>query len=466
MLVSGIDEAGYPSAISGSADDGSRGRGGAVVVTADQLEVRDGGQINSSTWGAGDAGQVTVNARHLVVSGVQGAKDLGYTSVISGSAEPGSSGRGGAVTITADQVDVRDSGQIATSTSGAGAAGQVIVNARHLLVSGEVSAISGSAEPGSSGRGGTIVVTADQVDVRDGGQILSGTFADGDAGQVSINARHLVISGMDEAGNPSVIRSSADVGSRGAGGAVDIQAQTILLQNYGAVRTGSDGSGPGGPLSITATKALSLDHADVEARTETANGGNITLAVGRLFNVKDSNVVTSVAGGMGSGGNIFITPHLMVLDGSRIEANAKRGTGGKITIQTGQLIRTPDSVIQASSEFGLSGTITIVAPNTDVSSSLTVLPETFLDASTHLRETCAARGGRPASSFSAGGRGGLPPDPGAPLTASPFGPSLEQQTATGSPTALTAKPPPAAKPITVSGIPQPVLGSPRLTCRG
>jgi hypothetical protein len=95
-----------------------------------------------------------------------------------------------------------------------------------------------------------------------------------------------------------------------------------------------------------------------------------------------------------------------------------------------------------------------------------VLPETFLDAGSQLREACAARGGRPASSFTAGGHGGLPPDPGAPLAAGSFGQSLKQQTATGSPTTLTARPQQATKPVTVVGIPQPVLGSPRLTCRG
>jgi large exoprotein involved in heme utilization and adhesion len=123
-------------------------------------------------------------------------------------------------------------------------------------------------------------------------------------------------------------------------------------------------------------------------------------------------------------------------------------------------------VIQASSGLGLSGTITITAPNTDVAGSLVILPETFLDASSQLREACAARGGHPGSSFIAGGRGGLPPDPGAPLAASSFGQPSGQQTATGAPTTLTAKPPRAVNPITIAGIPQPVLGSPRLTCRG
>jgi hypothetical protein len=151
---------------------------------------------------------------------------------------------------------------------------------------------------------------------------------------------------------------------------------------------------------------------------------------------------------------------LLVLDKSKILSNTRPGEGGNISIEAGQIIRTPDSTIRAS------GNLTITAPNTDISGSLTVLPETLFDASSHLREACAARGGRPASSFNAGGRGGLPPDPGSSLTASPFGQPLKQQTATGSPTALTPRPQQAVKPITVAGIPQPVFGSPRFTCRG
>jgi hypothetical protein len=154
----------------------------------------------------------------------------------------------------------------------------------------------------------------------------------------------------------------------------------------------------------------------------------------------------------------------MVLDNSEITANAIGGGGGDIFIDAGQLIRTPDSAIMASGS--VNGNITITAPNTDVAGSLVVLPETFFDVSSELSETCAARGGRPTSSLAAGGRGGLPPDPGAPLVASPFVQPLEQQTATGSLTPLRSRLPQAVKPITVSGIPQPVLGSPRLTCRG
>jgi hypothetical protein len=273
--------------------------------------------------------------------------------------------------------------------------------------------------------------------------------------------RLLIISGD---GAPAFTGIASSTRGKGAGGQVDIQAPTMLLREGGTVTTESYGTGSGGNISITAADMLRLDNAAILTQTVSADGGNVTLKAGQLFDLHNSTVTTSVAGGTGSGGNIVIDPPLMVLDRSRIEANAFGGPGGNITIRAGQLIRTPDSRITASGR--VAGTITITAPNTDVSSSLTVLPETLFDASSQLRVTCAARGGRPGNSFTRGGRGGLPPDPGTPLMATPSGQPPGQRTATGAPTALTARPTSAVKPVMVSGIPQPVLGSPRLTCRG
>jgi hypothetical protein len=313
-----------------------------------------------------------------------------------------------------------------------------------------------------------VEITADMLELRNGGAIASSTFASGDAGTVSVQADRLLISGVGAplADSPlfTGIASAAAAHSTGAGGAVVIRAQNMLVKDRGAVLTGSDGTNIGGPITITIADTLQLDNALIQARTQLANCGDVTVAAGRLFSLRNSEVTTSVAGGRGSGGNITIDPPLMVLNQSRIEANAKQGAGGNITIRAGQLIRPPDSKITASGI--VNGNIAIATPNTDISSSLVILPETLFNASSQLREACAARGGRPASSFAAGGRGGLPPNPGTPLAAGPFGQPLEQQTATGLPTALTPRPPPAAKPITVAGVPQPVLGSPRLTCRG
>jgi filamentous hemagglutinin family protein len=463
---------------------GSTGAAGTVAVTARELELRDGGTMSSGTSGAGDAGRVTVKADRLLVTGLNAA---GSPSKIASSAERGSTGAAGTVTVTARELELRDggvitsdtfgpgsggqvtvkadrllvlgaNGVITSDTFGRGSGGQVTVEADRLLVSGAGAVITSSAQPGSTGAAGTVAVTARELELRDGGQIFSGTWAHGDAGHITINAQHLLVSGI------SVISGVAVPGSTGAAGTVAVTARELELRDGGVVSTESLGSGPGGSITLTTANTLRLSNAAIRAQTASTNGGDVTVAVGRLFDLRNSTISTSVASETGSGGNIVIEPPLMVLDGSRIQANAQRGAGGDITIRAGQLISTPDSVIKASSAESVSGTITITAPNTDVAGSLVVLPETFFDASSQLRETCAARGGRPTSSFAPGGRGGLPPDPGAPLAASPFGQPLEQQTATGVPTTLTAGPRQAVKLVTVVGVPQLVLGSPRLTC--
>jgi large exoprotein involved in heme utilization and adhesion len=367
------------------------------------------------------------------------------------------------VEVSAGDLQVRNGGKISTDTFSIGSAGTVAVQTDHRLISGDdtpyISGINSDADFGSTGGAGTMQVTAGDLQLLNGGQISSNTYSSGNAGTVQVQADRLLISGAS-----SSISSLTGLTSSGAGGAVTVGAQTMQVRDGGTVSTQSNGSGVGGPITISVTENLDLYRAAIQSRTAIANGGDVTITVDHLFDLHNSSVTTSVAEGTGSGGNILINSPLMVFDNSQIIANAQGGSGGNITIQAGQLIRTPNNVITASGS--VAGNIAIYAPNTDVAGSLVVLPETFLDASSQLHEACAARGGRPASSFIAGGRGGLSPDPGTPLVTSPFGQLLEQQTATGSPTTLTARPPQAVKPITVSGIPQPVFGSPRLACRG
>jgi filamentous hemagglutinin family protein len=450
------------------------GNAGRVVVKARELGIFDGGVIRSDTWGPGNAGPVSVRADHLLIS------DINNTGITSDArrhrttALSLATGDAGSITVdVTGTLELRGGAEIHSDTQGAGNAGAISVKAGHLLIAGRNdldldnnTRISSETQNNSTGNAGNITVdVTGTLELRNGSMIRTNTRSRGKAGTVRVHADRLLTSN-DGAITVAGISSATSSRSTGAGGEIIIDARQMALSDGSAISAESQGSGQGGDIGITVGDTLELDNSSIKAETATAPGGRITVAVGRLFDLKGSRVTTSVAGGTGSGGNIFINPHLMVLDNSRIEANAQRGAGGNITIRAGQLIRTPDSVIRASSELGLSGTISIAAPNTDVAGNLVVLPETFFDVSSELRVACAARGGRPASSFSAGGRGGLPPDPGAPLAASSFGQPLEQQTATESPTPLTARSPQAAKPITVSGIPQPVLGSPRLTCQG
>jgi filamentous hemagglutinin family protein len=484
--------------------------GSVTVIVRGMLELHDGGVIRSDTWGTGKAGTVHVEADHLVISGYG---NTGITSDTRAHPKTGANrsatSSAGNVTVTANTLELHDFGKISSLTDTVGDAGSVTIQANRLLIvgaggereeEGQYTGISTDARIGSAGTAGNVtVIVTGTLELRNGGVISSNTQATGKAGTVRVEADRLFASGDGSQSFTGISsatggRSTGATGGRstGAGGAVAVRAGTIHLRDNGAVsaesqgsgtsgnvliRTGnirlenggtvtiaSTGSGMGGALDITAEDTLELDNATVSTQTRTADASDVTLAAGHLMKLRDSSLSTSVGAGTGHGGSILIDAPLMIFDNSPIIANAQGGSGGNITIRAGQLIRPPDSKITASGI--VNGNIAIAAPNTDISSSLVILPETLFDASSQLREACAARGGRPTSSLTAAGRGGLPPDPGTPLAASSFGQPLGQQTTTGSPTTLTARPTQAAKPITVTGIPQPVLGSPRFTCQG
>jgi hypothetical protein len=54
---------------------------------------------------------------------------------------------------------------------------------------------------------------------------------------------------------------------------------------------------------------------------------------------------------------------------------------------------TPDSLVNASSKLGISGTVEIDSPDTDILGGLTELPAGFFDAATVLTQPCAERSG-------------------------------------------------------------------------
>src|SRR5262249_31045767 len=77
----------------------------------------------------------------------------------------------------------------------------------------------------------------------------------------------------------------------------------------------------------------------------------------------------------------------------------------------------PDSIVSASSQLGISGTIEIIGPRVDFNGLLVVLPGDLRTATAVLRNSCTAQGDRPQSSLVEAGRGGQPQDPDATLPA-------------------------------------------------
>jgi large exoprotein involved in heme utilization and adhesion len=250
---------------------------------------------------------------------------------------------------------------------------------------GFITAIASSTNTGGTGNAGRVSVNAGSLSISHGGEIQSVTFTSGTGGDVSVIVASDIV--LPDPGPQITARSTGS----GDAGSITVSAARLLINNGGAIST--------------------------EAETSTANGGNITLHVRDFLYLVSSEISTSVKGETGNGGNIAIDPQLVILNHSRIIAQAIQGHGGNITITADQFIPSSDSIVSASSEVGISGTVVINGPRVDVNGALVVLSTQLRGRTEVLREACAARADRPISSLVEAGRGGLPQDPEATLPA-------------------------------------------------
>jgi large exoprotein involved in heme utilization and adhesion len=310
-------------------------------------------------------------------------------SGIIASATSTANGNAGSVAVTAPRITLMTGAEIASTTAGTGAGGSVSVTTPGSLVldgAGVANTqIAASATGANSGRGGSVTVRAGSLTVEGGAEIASSTAGPGKGGDVNITVASDIV--LPDSGPQITARSTGS----GDAGSITVSAMRLRMRNGAAIST--------------------------EAETSTASGGNITLHVRDLLYLVSSEISTSVKGETGSGGNITIDPQFVILNHSRIKAEAIEGHGGNIMITAGEFILSSDSIVSATSELGISGTIEINGPRVDVNGALVVLSTQLRSRTEVLREACAARAEQPVSSLVEAGRGGLPHDPEATLPA-------------------------------------------------
>jgi large exoprotein involved in heme utilization and adhesion len=158
--------------------------------------------------------------------------------------------------------------------------------------------------------------------------------------------------------------------TNGNAGDVTINTNRLTLRDGTLVNVSNFGSGNAGNLKINANN-INLDNSNIGAATASGQGGNIFLQANSTINAtsSDPDLISALAANSGSsvtgsanGGNIIIDTNLLiVIENSKITANAFKGRGGNININALGFFSSPDSKITASSEFGLNGNIQINA---------------------------------------------------------------------------------------------------------
>lgn len=418
--------------------------GGGVSVSADTIELTNGSQIVSDTAGNGAAGSIVIVANDHITLSAQ-PPFFRPSGIFSNSfGRSGSFGDAASVTITTPRLEMMNGSRINTITKSSGRGGDVtITTTGPISISGEfpkdipeplfslgtihpsgifTSTIGGKCS-GPCGNAGNISIHTGSLSMGTGSQINSGTSSSGQGGDITITAGNTIaMSGTLSTGQPGGIQSRT-IGTgpdSGAGGNIALAAgQSVTISDGAAVSASSTGSGNAGNISINAGQQFEMRNSSVKTEAALASGGNIDIQAIDRIRLVNSSISTSVLGGAGSGGNITIDPNVVILQNSQIIAQAVQGAGGNISIVTPLFLADAGSLVDASSQFGLSGSVNIQSPTSNLAGTVSSLPSSLRQVQSLQTGRCAALADSRSSSLIVAGRDILPAEPGG-WSPSPF----------------------------------------------
>ncbi|MCC5603141.1 beta strand repeat-containing protein [Nostoc favosum] len=432
---------------------------GNLAINTRRLSVQDGAQVLTSTLGKGQGGSLFVAASDLVELQGTGILSNGQQIPSSLSTQTTNVGDAGNLTINTRQLIVGNGAQIVTGTQGEGKGGEIKVNATEAVnIFGVRTGAPASglfSRTNQGGKGGNIIINTNAFRVAGNGVVDARTLGGGNAGNITVNANTL------EAVNGGQILANAFTGSSGFAGDITVNAtervtisgsatfKRVVPSSGGLVKdesvnsglfVRSQGSGSAGNLQVK-SPFIRLDNGgEITAETASGNGGDITLYDLDLLLLSGNSRISATAGTNqqgGDGGNITIdAPDGFIVakpnENSDITANAYNGNGGTVKINATKIfgiaplteedlkklrptdldprqLQTNDITAISQTRPDLSGIVDINTLDVDPYRGLINLPAVPVD--TQVAQVCQVRTAQNQSSFTITGRGGLPPNP-------------------------------------------------------
>ena len=277
-----VDIDGGLSGIFTATAPGANGYAGSLRVSAPLLSM-NGGVIDSTTVGDGNAGAIDVSVGSLQLRGGAQIRSFsgGFDEDNNDALVVGSGNAGNVSVVASGLVDIsgsapgRPSGLLA-ETRGSGAGGDVQVQARVLNL--HDGATISSSSLGSGLAGNIEIQLADSLDIQGG--IIATRALTSDGGNISIVAPRLIrlVDGQ--------ITTSVQSGV-GGGGNIFIDPQFVLLQNSQIIANAF--GGPGGNIRIVAGQLISDPATIISASSTLGIDGSVNI------DAPDTDVSASLA---------------------------------------------------------------------------------------------------------------------------------------------------------------------------
>ncbi len=355
------------------ANSGELGAGGQIAITTNHLRLQDGAQVFVGTSNQESSGNMTIRADQLEIIGQIVVANEVIPSGLFSTVSPGATGDGGNIQISANRLRIQD-GQIGVNSAGAGQPGNIeISSSESIEINNGILFTAGDL----GSQAGTINLETPFLSLQDGSEISIATFAEGDAGDLLINADQIELLGVftSEAGETfqSGMRN-VTLGS-GTGGDIVVEADTLQVLG-GQISTGTGADGEAGDVMIRAdTIEVQSDQTlgIVSADSVSSGAGGDILIEAQQLKVQGALVSTS-AFAEGDAGNLNImADRIEVLSegrpgsvGNLLTDSVSSGAAGNIVIETQQLLIQGGNISTDAFDQGNAGNIAIQADSIEL----------------------------------------------------------------------------------------------------
>ncbi|WP_246141882.1 filamentous hemagglutinin N-terminal domain-containing protein [Hyella patelloides] len=406
---------------------------GDIRVEGNSITLTEGSQIEASTLSnlpsLETPGMIEINATDTI--NIDGENSQGFSSGAFSQVNPEAEGDARGVTITTGNLNLTNGAVVDASTEGRGNAGSVEITASDTVTidgadsqgfpSGAFSRVNSEAE----GDAGGVTITTGNLNLTNGAVVDASTEGRGNAGSVEITASDTVtIDGADSQGFPSGVGSIEDETALGDAGGITITTGNLTLTNGGIVDASAFGRGNAGLLTVRANSVSLDNNATIDASTSSGIGGSINLQIAEDLTLSNNSLIAVGAFDEANGGNLDINARFIIAflgNGANndIIAGADQGQVGNINITAQGLFgiqqRPPNPAtndIDASSDFGLDGTIAIeTADNSPLREIAELSSNVFSTEIIAASNICSVSEMDKVSNFIVKGKGGVMPEP-------------------------------------------------------
>ena len=172
------------------------------------------------------------------------------------------------------------------------------------------------------------IAVSDDAVIQNGGMVISQTFSDRNAGDVTLTAGQLLVDGGDGTGNDTPLTtglfSLSEAGASGDAGNISIRVEDVVtLQNAGSISTDTSAGGDAGTIQLTADQLL-IDGRDREFFTgisssavsdSTGNAGTVEISIKGLVTIQGGGGLNTSTFAQGDAGNIQLAAGELLFDG-------------------------------------------------------------------------------------------------------------------------------------------------------